>query len=51
MSPAMRALLLALVLGACARVGEQFERPAVIRFGASAAELERALEGQLCFNH
>lgn len=42
----MRALLLALGLGACAHLDERFERPAVIRFGASVAELERALEGQ-----
>ena len=42
----MRALLLALALGACAHPDERFERPAVIRFGASVAELERALEGQ-----
>jgi len=42
----MVALLLAVALGACAHMGERFERPAVIRFGASVAELERMLEGQ-----
>jgi hypothetical protein len=42
-----RALLLALSLGAtCAHADEPFERPAVIRFGASIAEVERALEGK-----
>jgi hypothetical protein len=40
-------LLLALSLGVtCAHADERFERPAVIRFGASIAEVERALEGQ-----
>jgi hypothetical protein len=42
----MLALLLVVALGACAHAGERFERPAVIRFGASVAELERTLEGQ-----
>jgi len=42
----MGAVVLAVTLGACARADERFERPAVIRFGASVAELERTLEGQ-----
>lgn len=48
--PILAATMLSLLISACggagAPVDQQFERPAVIRFGASAAELERALEGQ-----
>ncbi len=40
------ALVLLLALGACAHADARFERPEVIRFGASVAEIERALEGQ-----
>lgn len=42
----LRVVLLALALGGCAQASERFERPAIIRFGASVAEVELALEGQ-----
>gem|GEM_PF-901209 len=42
----MRSFLLVVALGACAHAEERFERPAVIRFGGSIAEIQRTLEGQ-----